>query len=423
MIVGRLRERGEELEQAVFAAVCAAVPEPSDGRDAEYAAGLRAAVAAAIDYGLAGIERGGGWPRAIPPQAVAQARRAARSGVSLDAVLRRYVVGHGVLWDYVMQETDRAERAGHGTGLRELFRGQASALDELIIGVTREYGGELARAGRSRERGLIEQVRALLAGGPAGATEGGAQRASSALGYELDATHVAVIARGVEAREALHELAARVDRRLLSVAAGEETVWAWLGGEHSLEMAQLEHAVRELDPAGGGPRDRGCSQGKETATVDASLATGEPATGLEGWRLTHQQAQAALAVALRKPQHLTRYADVALLAAVLKDQTLARSLSEIYLRPLQETPSSGGVLLQTLRAYLAAERNASSAAAALGVARNTVENRLRAAEARLGRSLHPCPAELEVALRLGDLPNLTTQNCAHCHSAEPANRL
>ncbi|MCL2770562.1 MAG: helix-turn-helix domain-containing protein, partial [Solirubrobacterales bacterium] len=54
-------------------------------------------------------------------------------------------------------------------------------------------------------------------------------------------------------------------------------------------------------------------------------------------------------------------------------------------------------------AYLAAERNISSAAAALGVARSTVEARLSTIERRLGRSLHPCPAELEVALALGEL--------------------
>jgi DNA-binding PucR family transcriptional regulator len=61
------------------------------------------------------------------------------------------------------------------------------------------------------------------------------------------------------------------------------------------------------------------------------------------------------------------------------------------------------VLLQGLRAYLAAERSISSTAAVLRVTRKTVESRLRTVEERLGRTLRPCPAELEVALLLDEL--------------------
>ena len=47
--------------------------------------------------------------------------------------------------------------------------------------------------------------------------------------------------------------------------------------------------------------------------------------------------------------------------------------------------------------------NAATAAAALRVDRHTVERRLNSIETRLGRSLHTCRAELEVALRLEEL--------------------
>jgi hypothetical protein len=47
--------------------------------------------------------------------------------------------------------------------------------------------------------------------------------------------------------------------------------------------------------------------------------------------------------------------------------------------------------------------NVSSTAAALGVARNTIDKRLRTSEARLGRTLHPCPPELAIALGLEDV--------------------
>jgi DNA-binding PucR family transcriptional regulator len=61
------------------------------------------------------------------------------------------------------------------------------------------------------------------------------------------------------------------------------------------------------------------------------------------------------------------------------------------------------VALETLRAYLVADRNASSAAAALGVNRNTIAERLRAIEAAIGRPLSACGPELEAALRLAEL--------------------
>jgi DNA-binding PucR family transcriptional regulator len=122
--------------------------------------------------------------------------------------------------------------------------------------------------------------------------------------------------------------------------------------------------------------------------------------------LTHQQAQAALVVALCRPRRFTRYADVALLASALKDEALGRALIEIYIAPLEDSRGSGPVLCRTLRAYLAAERSVSSAAVALGVVRKTVASRLRTIEERLGRSLHPCPAELEVALLLDEIASV-----------------
>src|ERR1700677_2751830 len=133
------------------------------------------------------------------------------------------------------------------------------------------------------------------------------------------------------------------------------------------------------------------------------VAWGGRARGVEGWRLTHQQAQAALVVALRRPQPFTRYADVALLATALKDELLAGALIDTYIAPLEDPRGDDPVLRQTLRAYLAAERSVSSTASALHVVRKTVENRLRAIEEKLGRSLHPCPVELEVALLLDEL--------------------
>jgi DNA-binding PucR family transcriptional regulator len=58
------------------------------------------------------------------------------------------------------------------------------------------------------------------------------------------------------------------------------------------------------------------------------------------------------------------------------------------------------VTRETLRAYLAAGRSVTSAAAVLAVNRNTVSNRLRSAEKAIGRPLDAWAAELEAVLRL-----------------------
>ena len=90
-----------------------------------------------------------------------------------------------------------------------------------------------------------------------------------------------------------------------------------------------------------------------------------------------------------------------MLAAALRDELLGASLRRLHLDPLDHEADGGKRARETLRADLAAERNVSSTAAALGVTRRTVANRLRAIEERLGGRL--AAAELEVALALDRL--------------------
>jgi hypothetical protein len=372
-LVARVRARRVEIEETIFARIRDGAQSPVGGDDAEYAAGLRDTVEAAIEHALSDIELGEESAGSVPPTAVEQARRAARVGVSLDTVLRRYVLGSTVLGDFLMQEADHGDFVGHAAVLRDVLSAQAAVLDRLMTTITAEYTCELERSGRSVEQRRAERVQKLLAGG----------RGDVELGYGLDGWHLGVIAKGPTAAESLRSLAVTLGSRLLCVTRGEQTAWGWLGSQRAGSVRDIERALS---------RDS-----------EVSLALGEPAAGLEGWRLTHRQAQAALRVALRSGQRVTVYADVALLASVLRDDTLAGSLVDIYLAPLGERHNGGAVLRKTLRAYFAAERNASSAASALGVTRHTVENRLRSIEEKLGQTLRTRQAELEVALRLEEL--------------------
>src|ERR1700677_913591 len=107
-----------------------------------------------------------------------------------------------------------------------------------------------------------------------------------------------------------------------------------------------------------------------------SLALGEPAEGIEGWRLTHRQAQDALLVSLRQPRTLTQYSDVALLTPWLRDDARARGLVEMYLSSLDNHRCPGATLRRTLREYFLAGRNSSAAGRALNVSRRTMRNRM-----------------------------------------------
>lgn len=374
-VVGGLRAHRDEIAQAIYARIQEAVPDTAGGRDPTYDAGVRAAVTAVLDYCLAAIEYGPAWSAPIPVEATAQARGAARAGVSVGTVLRRYFVGYRRLGELAAEETARLSLASNEAVLHHIRSTQDALLEHLNAAVEHEYDQERERMVCSPEQRRVELVCRLLDGETASRSE------LADLGYRFDAWHVGLIATGSRARAALENL--KADRQLLPVPHSEETVWAWLGGRRRLTQA-----------------DMGCIHVDREPGV--SLAIGEPATGIEGWRQTHQQAQQALQVAVTGPQTRIRYADIALLTPWLEAPDRGRALVELYLSPLDNQKDGGAGARQTLRAYLETDRNVSSAARRLGINRRTLTNRLNNIEESLGYKLDVRKSELEVALRLHD---------------------
>lgn len=372
-LASRIRERRSELQGAIATRVYA-ISDPRDVADPPYLEGLNAAVAAAIDHRIAVLEVGERYAPAIPSALLSQGRLDARDGVPLDTVLRRYFAGSALFGDFVIEEAERAEVPN--STLRDFLGEQATLGDRLLAAVSAEHAREAKnRPGTPAER-RRECVKSLLAGELVDHTE---------LGYELDAQHVALMAKGEGAEQLLRGLAGTLDRRLLVVQREEEAIWAgWLGGQRPLTTEAVCSALTAITPNG------------------VFVTIGEPGEGLSGWRFSHHQAKAALPVAERGKQPITRYADVTLLAAVVRDDLATNSLHQLYLEPLETARDGGKVARETLRAYFAAERNISSTAAALGVDRRTVRNRIRMIEGLLGRSLMGSVADLEIALRLGD---------------------
>ncbi len=353
-----------------------AVSNPAEAVDPQYADGLRAAVSAALEYGLSAVEQDEERAPPLPAVLLIQARLAARNNISLDTVLRRYFAGYSLLGDFLMAEAEDGDLL-EGSALKRLLRTQATLFDRLIAAVTEEHTRELKnRRPDSSEQRRAERIEGLLAGELLDTT---------ALQYDFGVHHIGVIAVGRGAEQTIRDLAKALDHRLLLIRRGEEAVWAWLGSRREGDPARFEVHL---------------SAGWST---EVALAVGEPGQGLDGWRLTHRQARAAMRIALGSRKPFVRYIDVALVASIAQDEVLATSLRELYLVPLSEERDGGVVLQETLRAYFAAERNASSAAAALGVSRQTVKRHLQTVEQRLGRSLGDCALEVETALRLEGL--------------------
>src|SRR5690348_11721466 len=204
VVAARLRERMPELQEAVTTRVYA-IADPREVADRAYRQGLDAAVTAAIEYRLAVLEAGERRAPAVPEVLLAQARLDARDGVPLDTVLRRYFAGNTHFGDFLVEEAERAEVPS--ATLRSLLREPATLGDRLLAAVSAEHAREAATrpSGSATER-RREIVKRLLAGEFVDHSE---------IEYDFDAQHLALMAKGEGAEEAMRALAERLDRRLL----------------------------------------------------------------------------------------------------------------------------------------------------------------------------------------------------------------
>jgi hypothetical protein len=262
--------------------------------------------------------------------------------------------------------------------LEHLRRTQEELLYQLTTDAGQEYGRGGEQVDHEPDQWRRELVRRLLVKAYVSREEVGL------LGYELDAWHLGVIATGAKATQALEEVRRSLGCELLLISQGWGS-WAWFGGARQIQAAELKRALSRS-------RQR-----------EVSFAIGEAGPEVHGWRLTHHQARDAHRVAVYRPQRLTWYADNPLLAAALRDETLAGSLRQKYLTPLRSQKDGGAALRKTLRAYIDADFSPTSAAPVVKVRRHTVADRVRLAEQLMDRTVRACVAELDVALRLEEL--------------------
>jgi hypothetical protein len=366
-IAGRLKAREGEIVAAVLAHV-ETISDREPGSVAHPAA-LRKAVAENVEVGLHQLEYGVRSEDQMVEVALRQARLAARNGISADTVLRRYAAGERLLADFLVQEAHNLP----GDALHRILSKQREQVDRVCKAIAAAHNREREALGNSPPARLEQQVVRLLNGDPSVNI--------GSIDYPFDGWHVAMLLVGKGGEECARSIAAGIGRRVLAVSRPETITWAWIGGRERPPLPELEVTVAEH---GSG----------------VSVGIGEPRRALEGWRHSHHEARAAFQVMRHRPQPLTKAREVLLLAAVLRDETLAQSLRDTYMAPLDDFGSSAGALRETLRAYLELGGNAVTAAAALGVDRHTVHRRLRKVEEAIGAPLHGCHGELEVALEL-----------------------
>lgn len=368
----RLRGRSEEIVEAIESEVRCLAGSPNLN-DKDYLMGLRIATVETVEYCLLGIERGERWWDPLPPAVVAQARRAARRRATLEMVLRRCAVADRLLRSYIIEEWGVGDRAG----LQVVLKAQGASADRFMKSVAAEFTQEREQMQRSTSIRREERVQHLLAGDvPVGGSE---------LEYEFEGWHLGVLGSGEGVMVALRKAAESLDRRLLVGHRRDDLVWAWLGGHHPIEMAEVQRVFE------------GCDMG------EVSWAVGELRHGLEGWRLTHREARAAFEVTLHRPQRFTRSRGAILLAATLRDPAAAQSLQETYVKPFEPLGPMAGVLRATLLTYVQKGLNAASTAATLNLDRSTVQRHLRKAEEVLGGVIYSCHVELRVALEIAEL--------------------
>jgi PucR C-terminal helix-turn-helix domain/GGDEF-like domain len=325
-----------------------------------------------------------------PAASLEYARRRAQRGTPLTALLRAYRLGHTCFSDWLLKELARqADDAAMITAATlSMSRTVAGYVDQTSEEIVAAYTHERERWLRNRSAARTARIRDLLSGERvnAAATE-------ATLGYRLRQYHVGLVCWAGDATAAVDNIT-RLEHAIGHVAAevaasgdpvfvprDESSAWAWL-------------------PLG--IRDRFDAAGAAAAGVDGDLhfAFGDAARGSTGFRLTHQQALAAQAVALaagRAPRVVT-FEEVAPVAMMLGSADLLRAWVLATLGGLATDDEHHARLRDTLLVFLQSGGSYKATAEQLTLHKNTVQYRIRKAEESMGR-----PAanryDVELALR------------------------
>lgn len=324
-----------------------------------------------------------------PPAAIDYARRLAQRGVPISALLRAYRLGQAGFQQALIVEVANAGLDSQTVAdvAAELSSVAFGYVDRLSEDVVVAYQQERDNWIRNRIAARSARVMALLTSARVDTAE-----VEKTLGYRLGQTHVGVIAWSddtVASGDRLSRLersvarlaeAAGSSRAPLFVAPDASTVWAWLPRATTTPFEV------------GAPDD------------DAVwLAIGEPAVGVEGFRLTHRQALQAQVVALAadpaRQARVTEWSRVGPIALMCADREALAAWVQDTLGDLASDDEGMARLRETLSIFLTTGGSFTASAQQLLLHKNTVQYRVRKAEDAIGRPLQVRRLDTELALQ------------------------
>jgi DNA-binding PucR family transcriptional regulator len=333
----------------------------------------------------------------LPTAALEHARRLAQRGVTVNALVRAYRLGHKAVLDAVLDEIRASDLAP------PLSLAVFSQISEVTFGyidwITQQvvitYQGERDRWMENQNSLRALRVRELLEG-----ADLDIDAVTTAIRYPLRRTHLAVVAWRDEddGGDDLAPMERFVDQLAESVGARESSLyipvdrmtgWAWIPMPADAAPGAVERmrefAASQTDP----PR----------------VAAGNPLPDVEGFRRSHQQAQEAHVVAIASganAHRVTAASDPGLSAAALMCSNLdtARVWVAEVLGPLASRTENDERLRETLGVFLRTGGSFKAAAEELHLHSNSVKYRVQRAIDRRGRPISDCRLDIELALLL-----------------------
>ncbi|MGW4772553.1 PucR family transcriptional regulator [Nocardia sp. NPDC004278] len=268
-------------------------------------------------------------------------------------------------WDHLSRTISRATERAEMAFLDETRRQASSVLTrrrELVEAILREEAVDIERSTRQLGHNLYVQQTGLII-------------------WTLDPTEDDATA--LLERLAIEIATALGAPRPLTLPAGGRMLWVWLA---TPEVPDLREIARLK-----------VFQHREPVVL---LAAGVPATGVEGFRVSHQEALRAYRIAAETaPAPVTLYRDVELISCLAADIAALSRLVRRELGGLAGRGAAAARLRNTALVYLE-QGSMARAAEALGVHKNTVLYRIQQVEQLLPQPLDEHKMPLEVALRV-----------------------
>jgi DNA-binding PucR family transcriptional regulator len=396
LIIGRLDDKLAEVTRSLQELLVRELAEISG--DGELLGLIADSVQGNLDTFIPAVRHGIPIDHVEPPTAALEhARRLAQRGVDADYLVRTYRLGHEAVIRLVLEEI-RVAQLDTQLAL-DVFEQIASMsfryVDRMSRLVMTTYQNERDRwlANQNRVRAL--RIRELLDGGEIDIDE-----AAATIRYPLRRVHLSLVVWCGESKDG-NELVAmerfvaefakalNAHERPLFIGADRVTGWAWI----PVPDDAAPHAITRL------------REFVNARTGAPWIAAGAPLPGIDGFRRSHEQAQAARAVVMasgsRQPA-VTAVSDPGLVvtAHFCSDLQQTRAWVRDVLGPLASATDSDERMRETLREFLHNGSSFKATADELHLHVNSVKYRVQRALERRGRPITDDRLDVEVALLL-----------------------